>query len=147
MPRVLQILKSAHSPDFILYTATPDMTILDAVLLARDNHIGALPVLKDGKLVGIISERDFAYRVLVDNVDPATVTVGDYMTPDPQCVTKFTDLIDCMNLMQEIGVRHLPVLDDDGKLAGIVSLRDVLFVLFKDTELLNQQFEAYIRGE
>ncbi len=144
MSRVSDLLRIAHPTNTKVYTVNPRVSILEAVRIAREKNVGALPVLDEGVLVGIISERDFT-RILGERVDPAHVTVQDYMTYNPVCVTPLTDLVDCLGLMEEYRIRHLPVLER-GKLVGIVSIRDVLFVLLKNQELLAQQFESYILG-
>ncbi|EKD53271.1 MAG: signal-transduction protein [uncultured bacterium] len=144
MSRVSQLLKAAHS-DKNVVTVSPGTSVVDAAFILRHNNIGALPVMDDGVLVGIISERDMVFDVLANRTDPATIAVADCMTKDPACVTPFTDIMDCMKLMEEMKVRHIPVVDN-GLLVGIVSLRDILYVLWKNQELLAQQFESYILG-
>lgn len=143
MTRVSQILQMSHQTT--VYTVSPWTTVLEAVRLARSMNIGALPVLDEGDLVGIISERDFSFQVLAEMIDPSKVEVNDFMTPDPAYVTPFTDVLDCLNLMKEMKARHVPVLDKKN-LVGIISMRDVLYALLKNQELLAQQFEAYITG-
>lgn len=144
MSRVNDLLRIAHGGNTKVHTVNPRILIVEAARIVREKNVGALPVLDGGQLVGIISERDFT-QILSERVDPASVTVEQYMTKDPVCVTPLTDLIDCLSLMEEYRVRHLPVLDH-GKLVGIVSIRDVLFVLLKNQVLLAQQFESYILG-
>ena len=142
MSRVSQMLLAAHGEKTEIYTVSPETSIYEAVRFARKNNVGALPVVREDTLVGIISERDFAYRILAEAIDPRKETVANFMSLEPDYVTPFTDLMDCLNLMKEKGVRHLPVVEK-GRLVGIISLRDVLYVLLKNQDLLAQQIEAY----
>ena len=134
MSRVSQILQMSNQTT--VYTVSPWTPILEPVRLARSMNVGALPVLDEDGLVGIISERDFSFQVLAEMIDPSKAVVNDFMTPDPAYVTPFTDVMDCLNLMKEMKARHVPVIDKK-KLVGIVSMRDVLYALLK-----NQMFLA-----
>ena len=145
MSRVAQLLKIVRPEEIEVVTTSPNTTILEAAFLMKEKSIGALPVIDEGMMVGIISERDLVFKVIVDEAYTAEATVGEYMTKFPEYVTPFTDVMDCLNLMEEKRVRHVPVLDK-GKLVGIVSIRDVLYVLLKNQELVAQQFESYILG-
>lgn len=142
MSRVAQLLKVVHAPDAKVQTISPKATVLEASKILRDKEIGSLPVLDEGKLVGIITERDMNSRILAERIDPALVTVDKFMTLNPFYVTPFTDVLDCIDLMGDKKIRHVPVLDE-GKLVGIVSVSDILRVLLRDQTLLVQQFEAY----
>ena len=95
--------------------------------------------------MGIISERDITYKVTAEGIDPRTVTVAKFMVSEPAYVTPFSDIMDCMQLMKTKKSRHMPVLDE-GKLVGIVSLRDIFHMLWKNQELLAMQMESYILG-
>jgi CBS domain-containing protein len=109
------------------------------------NNVGAVPVLRDGELVGIFSERDIMTRVVAEGRDPARTRVSEVMTAHPLTVD-FRDSIEhCMVLMREHGFRHLPICDGK-KLKGIVSLRDILLrnLTEKDEEV--QMMRAYIHG-
>lgn len=145
MSRVGDILRIAHLETEKVFTVSPRTTVYEAGRIMKEKNFGALPVLDEGKLVGIITERDLAFRVLLDGVDPKQVQVEKYMTPDPAYVSPFTDILDCLNLMKEKKIRHVPVLDK-GRLIGLVSMRDLLYALLKNQELVAQQFEAYILG-
>lgn len=140
MSRVSQLLRE----EAVVFTIGLGDTILKAAQTLRAHNIGALPVMAGDRLVGIISERDLTFRVLAEGIDPEE-TVDKYMTINPEFVSPFTDVMDCLNLMKEVEARHVPVLEK-GKLVGIVSMRDVLYALLKNQELLAQQFESYILG-
>jgi len=145
MSRVSQLLKVAHPEDAKVQTVSPGTSVLAAAKLMRDKEIGALPVIEEGKLVGMITERDMTFRILAEGVNPSKVFVSEYMTPDPVYVSPFADVMDCLNLMKDKKIRHVPVLEGE-KLVGIVSVRDVLYALLKNQELVAQQFESYITG-
>lgn len=145
MTRVSQLLPITRPDDVKVWTVSPETSIFEAVCLARKKNVGALPVLDGDVLVGIITERDFAFKILAERIDPDKETVANFMSPDPEYVSPYTDLVDCFRTMKKREIRHLPVLDN-GKLVGIVSLRDVLIVLLENQEFLAQQFESYILG-
>lgn len=145
MSRVIDVLRVSHLETDKVLTVSPGTTVYEAGKILRDRSFGALPVLEEGKLVGIITERDLAFKVLLDGVDPKEMLVCEYMTTDPAYVSPFTDILDCLNLMKDKKIRHVPVLDK-GRLVGLVSMRDLLYALLKNQELVAQQFEAYILG-
>jgi CBS domain-containing protein len=127
------------------YRADSEQTVLEVAKAMVDRNIGAVPVLRDGELVGVFSERDLMKRVVVAGLDPATTRVGDVMTPDPQTVSPGADVQQCMVLMHQHGFRHLPICD--GKvLAGMVSLRDIMLhdINEKDDDL--RMMRAYIQA-
>ena len=145
MSRVLDVLKVSHLDTEKVFAVSPRATVYEAGKILRDKGFGALPVLDEGKMVGIITERDLAFKVLLDRVDPKKVFVAEYMTADPAYVSPFTNIMDCLNLMKDKKIRHVPVIDKK-KLVGIVSMRDVLYALLKNQMFLAEQFESYILG-
>ena len=106
-------------------TAGRQQTVLEIARLMVDHNIGAVPVLENGRLVGIFSERDLMKRVVVEARDPAGTRVGQVMTQDPMTVADGDSLETCMTLMRRHGFRHLPVCRN-GELIGLVSLRDIV---------------------
>jgi CBS domain-containing protein len=118
-----------------VYSVNPDTTVLEAARLMMEHNIGALPVLRDGGLAGIFSERDIMNRVVALGRMPGTTKVSEVMTPNPKSVTSNETVENSLFLMREFGFRHLPIMDD-GELKGLVSLRDVLMRYFsqKDAE-------------
>lgn len=105
--------------------AEPHQTVLEVARLMVEHNIGAVPVLKQGELVGIFSERDLMKRVVVHGKDPARTPVSEVMTEDPLTVQPQDDLETCMTLMRRHGFRHLLVCTGR-ELRGVVSLRDIL---------------------
>lgn len=127
------------------HTITADQTVLEAAREMVAGNIGAVPVLRDGELVGIFSERDIMKRVVAAGLDPARTRVSEVMTADPLTVDMREGIEHCMVLMKEHGFRHLPICDGK-KLKGIVSLRDILLrdLTEKDEEV--RMMRAYIHG-
>ena len=108
-----------------LYSVESTRTVLEAARFMMEHSIGALPVLRDGQLAGIISERDIMNRVVAVGRTPGTTAVSEVMTANPRAVQSDESIEECLFIMREFGFRHLPIVD--GKdLKGLVSLRDVL---------------------
>ena len=108
-----------------LYSVKDSNTVLEAARYMLEYNIGAVPVLRDGDLAGILSERDIMNRVVAVGRTPGTTAVSEVMTPNPRAVAADETIDECLFIMREFGFRHLPVVD--GKdLKGVVSLRDVL---------------------
>ena len=103
----------------------PEATALDAAVLMNEHKIGSLVVLDAGRLAGIVTERDVLQRVVAQRRDPAAVAVRDVMTTELLCCRTDTDLDEARGVMKNRRVRHLPVVDDDGRLLGMVSIGDL----------------------
>jgi CBS domain-containing protein len=126
------------------FTVEADVSVLKAVEMMVEKNIGAVAVVREGELVGIFSERDLMKRVVAGNRSPGLTKVAEVMTPRPYTVSSNERFQHCMFLMREHGFRHLPVVDDNGKLCGLISLRDVLLrdLTEKDDEV--RMMRAYI---
>lgn len=109
-----------------LVRAGADESVVNAVERLRDHDVGALLVVADDRLAGILSERDVLRRVIAAGRDPAATTVGEVATPDPVAVDVRTSLEDCTRRIRESGFRHLPVVDAERRPVGIISARDLL---------------------
>ena len=108
-----------------LYSIDVSRTVLEAARFMMEHNVGALPVLRDGQLAGIVSERDIMNRVVAVGRTPGTTEVAEVMTANPRAVDAGESIDECLFIMREFGFRHLPIVD--GKdLKGLVSLRDVL---------------------
>ena len=107
-----------------VYSIEADHTVLEAARFMLEHHIGALPVLHNGELVGIFSERDVMNRVVAVGRTPGTTKVSEVMTANPKSVSVQETVENCLFLMREFGFRHLP-LTDGKELKGLVSLRDI----------------------
>ncbi|MCE4627970.1 MAG: CBS domain-containing protein [Desulfurococcales archaeon] len=111
-------------------TVTPDETVYEAAVKMAELGVGALPVIdEEGRLVGIFTERDLLVRVVAKGLDPTKIRVGEVMTPNPVTVGPDEPVEEALRLMAKIRARHLPVVDEKGRLVGIVSIRDLELVL------------------
>jgi CBS domain-containing protein len=126
-----------------VYSVDPARSVLDSVRYMVERNIGAVPVVKDGNLVGIFSERDLMRRVVSEGRDPARTSVQEVMTADPLVVSPNESIQDCMRLMKENSFRHLPVCDGR-KLRGLISLRDLILHDLSEKEGEVQMMRAYI---
>lgn len=108
-----------------LYSVKDSHTVLEAARYMMEHNIGAVPVLRDGDLAGILSERDIMNRVVAIGRTPGTTAVSEVMTASPRAVAADETLDECLFIMREFGFRHLPVVDG-AELKGVISLRDVL---------------------
>lgn len=144
MKTVADILKSkTHSQ---IHTIWPSATVLEAISLMADKGIGALVVVEGEKVVGIISERDYARKVVLMERSSYNTEVSDIMTHDVITVSPGKKIEFCMELMTEKRLRHLPVLEND-KLIGLISIGDLVKDIISDQQSMIRQLEQYIRGE
>lgn len=126
-----------------VWSVGPDQTVWEALELMAARNIGAVPVLEDGVLTGIFSERDYARRVELKGLQTRQTHVRDVMTQQLISVHPGQKIDECMQIMTEHRVRHLPVIDQ-GKLVGLVSIGDVVSVMIKEQRTLIEQLQHYI---
>ncbi|MBN1993848.1 MAG: CBS domain-containing protein [Anaerolineae bacterium] len=143
MVTVKQLLKSKDSTE--VWSAAPETSVFDALRLMSEKNVGALPVVEGTKLVGVISERDYARKVVLMGKSSLNTPVSEIMTPRVYCVHPAQKMAECMQLMTEKRVRHLPVLDDE-QLVGIISIGDVLKEIISEQETYIKDLENYIDG-
>jgi CBS domain-containing protein len=129
----------------VTISAEVHQTVLEVARLMAEHHIGAVPVLEGGQMVGIFSERDLMNRVVVGGKDPARTPVGQVMTDDPLTVTPDDPLETCMTLMKRHGFRHLPVCVGRD-LKGVVSLRDILLHDLDEKDDEVRMMRAYLHS-
>ena len=128
-----------------VHTVRPDDTVLTALGLMAEHNVGALVVVENEELVGIISERDYARKVILKGKFSKDTPVSEIMEKRGHCISS-TQIVDaCMALMTEHRIRHLPVLEM-GRLAGLVSVRDVVKAIIEDQKFTIEQLEHYIAG-
>ena len=113
----------------------------------RDLHIGSLAVLEAGNLVGIVSERDIMNKVVAEDKAPDTVQVSEIMSSPVITASEKDSLEDVMQLMGEKQIRHLPLVDDQGKAIAMLSVRDILRYQFEKLDEENQSLFAYITAD
>jgi len=129
----------------VIVSADVGLTVLDVARLMVEHNIGAVPVLKDGRLVGIFSERDLMSRVVVGGKNPAQTAVAEVMTEDPLTVEPGDNLETCMTLMRRHNFRHLLVCQGR-ELKGVVSLRDILLHDLDEKDDEVRMMRAYLHS-
>lgn len=151
MPTVAQILKSKSDVrlDHDNPVATIDVheSVFEAVKMMSQHQIGALVVTEgsEKKIVGIVTERDYARKIVLMDRASKTTPVGDIMTAQVLCVRLTDTAEDCMALMTQRRMRHLPVIDE-GRLVGMVSIGDLVKNIISEQQFTIQQLEHYITG-
>src|SRR3984957_11538171 len=120
-----------------IYSIDVTSTVLEAARFMMEHNIGALPVLRNGELAGIFSERDIMNRVVAAGRQPAYTAVSEVMTPNPRAVNLDETIAECLFIMEEFGFRHLPIVEGK-QLMGLVSLRDVVMRQAADLERQNK---------
>ena len=128
-----------------IWSTDVDATVFEALELMADKNVGALVVFSGGNLAGIVSERDYARKVILASRGSRETLVSEIMTNDPVTVSSATTVGECMQLMTDRRIRHLPVVDD-GSLTGVISIGDVVRAVIEEQEFLIHQLESYITG-
>jgi CBS domain-containing protein len=141
---VADILKS--KPDATVHTIAPTATVYDAVKLMAEKNIGALVVVQGPELVGIVTERDYARKIVLLSRSSKDTLVRDVMTSPIMFVRISASSEQCMVLMSENRLRHLPVVEE-GKLVGLVSIGDLVKDIISEQKFIIEQLEHYIAGE
>ena len=142
MKSVAQLL--ALKPSGIVGIA-PDVTVLDAVKLLAEKNVGAVLVMDGPRLVGMFSERDYARKVVLQGKSSANTPVSEVMTRDVVFVTPANTNEDCMALMTDKHVRHLPVVAND-QVVGLLSIGDLVKDIISEQQFIISQLESYIHG-
>jgi CBS domain-containing protein len=138
--RICDLIKNQDT-----YQADLGHTVLQTVCEMVDRNIGAVPVIHNGKLVGIFSERDLMRRVVAECRDPRSTCMAEVMTDDPLTISTSEELESCLSLMRRHGFRHLPVCHE-GQLVGMVSLRDILLHDLNEKDDEVRMMRAYIHS-
>jgi CBS domain-containing protein len=128
-----------------VWSIAPAATVFDAIALMSDKNIGALPVVENGGLIGIISERDYTRKVILKGKSSKETPVEEIMTRELVTAEPSNTVIDCMRLMTENRVRHLPVIEG-AKMVGILSIGDVVKWLISAQAATIDNLEQYIAG-
>lgn len=144
MKTTAQLLQS--KPDRSVHTIAPTASVFDAVKLMADKNVGALLVMDGAKVVGIITERDYARKIALMSRSSRETAVREIMTPDVMYVRLTHTTEQCMALMTENRLRHLPVMEG-GQLHGIVSIGDLVKDIISEQKFIIEQLEHYITGQ
>lgn len=146
MKTVAQLLKLKSQHINQVYTIKPDHTVLEALMLMAEKNVGALPVVENGNVVGIVSERDYARKMVLHGRSSVATPVKDIMSSPVITVDSHQSVDTCMGMMTDSHLRHLPVVED-GKLLGLLSIGDLVKEAIAEQADLIRQLEQYIRGE
>ncbi|WP_285260405.1 CBS domain-containing protein [Halopseudomonas bauzanensis] len=144
MKTVAQIIQTKQIQQ--VHTIEADATVLTALQVMAEHNIGALPVTEEGKVIGVISERDYARKCVLQGRSSIGTMVRELMNSPVTTVTPKQSVSECLSLITDRHLRHLPVVEDD-QLVGLVSIGDLVKETIAEQEELIQQLEQYIRGE
>ena len=128
-----------------IYAIRPDQTVIEALELMAAQNIGVVMVMEDERLVGIFSERDYARKGIVQGRKAKSTPISEVMTSGLYVVTPQQSIQDCMKIMSEKHIRHLPVVEDEIVL-GILSITDIVSAIMREQENRIQSLEQYITG-
>lgn len=128
-----------------VWSVSPDATVFQALEIMSQKEVGALVVLENGHPVGIISERDYARKVILQGKTSRELNIREIMSPRVIYVTPQQSIEECMALMINKKIRHLPVIEND-KLTGIISIGDVVKAIIDEKEFVIDQLVQYIKG-
>jgi len=146
MKIVAELLKLKALQHQQVHTISPHLMVLDALKLMAEKNIGALPVIDNEQVVGVISERDYARKVVLKGRSSIGTPVRDIMSSPVICVDSTYTVERCMAVMTENHLRHLPVVDE-GRLLGLLSIGDLVKEAIAEQGQVIEQLEQYIRGE
>lgn len=142
MRTVSQLLQGKGSS---VWSVAPEASVFDALKLMAEKNVGALLVMSDGKLRGILSERDYARKVILLGKSSQEIAVRDIMSDKVVCVGPEQTVDECMALMSGKRIRHLPVLAG-GQVIGVLSIGDLVKALIEEQQQTIQQLESYIHS-
>lgn len=128
-----------------IIAVSPDSSVLEAIKIMAEKSIGALAVMDGDNLVGIMSERDYARKVIIKGRASETTRVAEIMTTDVITTSGSRTVNECMNTMTEQKIRHLPVVEQ-GKVVGMISIGDLVQAIIADQQEEIEQLEQYISG-
>lgn len=146
MKTVAELLRFKDEQHRAPHTIGPDQMVFEVITLMAEKNIGAVPVVKDGKVVGIVSERDYVRKMELKGRASVGTPVSEIMTHDVRTVNSQHTVDQCMNIMTDHRLRHLPVVDD-GRLVGLLSIGDLVKEAIAEQARLIEKMQQYIRGE
>ena len=144
MTTVMQILRSKQ--DNTVFTTSPGATVTEAARLMAEKHIGGLLVMEKERIIGIVTERDFARKLALPDFSCGETPVREIMSSPVMYVRPLQTTEECMALITENRLRHLPVIEDD-KLIGLISIGDLVKDVISTQKFTIQQLEHYIKGD
>ena len=142
MTTIKQIL---DTKGYAVWSIHPQESVFTAIQQMAEKEVGALVVLEGDAVVGIISERDYARKIILKGRASHETAVRDIMTPDVICASLDQSIEECMNIVTERRIRHLPVLDG-GKVVGMISIGDLVKTIIAEQQFIIEQLEHYINS-
>ena len=146
MKSVAELLKLKAQQHQKVHTIAPHQMVLEALMLMAEKNVGALPVLENGVVIGVISERDYARKLVLHGRSSVGTPVRDIMSSPVITVDSHQSVDTCMGIMTDSHLRHLPVVEN-GQLLGLLSIGDLVKEAINEQANLILQLEQYIRGE
>ena len=128
-----------------IITTTEDVSVFDAIDLMANLKVGSLIVMQDGKMIGIVTERDYARKVILKGRSAKSTLVGEIMSAEVMTATPEQTVRECMTLMTERRIRHLPVVEND-QVIGLISIGDLVKAIISEQQEEIEQLEKYISG-
>jgi len=142
MKRIQTLLKKKG---YDVWSIAPDASVYDAIHLMAEKAVGALIVMDGPKLVGVISERDYARKIILEGRSSENTKISEIMSPEVITTGPDNKIEECMAIMTERRIRHLPVLDGD-EVLGVISLGDLVKYIIAEQQFVIEQMERYING-
>ncbi|MAF82612.1 MAG: CBS domain-containing protein [Gammaproteobacteria bacterium] len=143
MRRIKELLASKGDS---IWSVGPDQSVYEAIHLLAEKEIGALAVMDGDRLIGIVSERDYARQIILKGRSSETTLVKDIMTSNVVTANGDQGVRECMGRMTEKRIRHLPIVDNDGKLIGMISIGDLVRSVIAEQQSTIGDLEKYISG-
>ena len=143
MPNAADVLRAKNLSE--TYQVTPDTSVYEAIRLMSDKGIGALVVMQGNRLVGMFSERDYTRKIALMDRSSRTTPVSDIMSTTLTTVTPTTSIDECLSLMTDKHIRHLPIMQE-GELIGMLSIGDLVKTMIHEQQKMIQQLQSYITG-
>ena len=134
-----------HDKGHSVWSISPDASVYDAIVMMAEKEVGALMVMADSKLVGVISERDYARKVILKGRSSRETKISEIMTSRVVYTGPEKTIEECMALMTDKRIRHLPIMQDE-QLLGVVSIGDLVKTIIAEQQFLIEQLEHYIAG-
>ena len=145
MKTLIPVSSLLHHKGSTVWQVAPEATVFDAIKLMAEKNIGALPVISHGMLIGIFTERDYTRKIALQGKTSRDTRVQEVLSGEVICVTPNDSVENCMKLMTEHRIRHLPVMQDD-HLLGIISIGDLVNWIISSQNSTIEQMEQYIAG-
>lgn len=137
---ILDLKPNKHS----VFSVEPTATVYHAIELMCDKNIGGLLIVENGKLLGIFTERDYARKLILKGKSSKDTQIQELMTPNPVTVAPESTVEACMKIMTDKRIRHLPVLDQEQNLVGLISIGDLVKQIIDEQKFIIENLEQYI---